>query len=58
MRFDMTRIGDSVSECLPEAEKLRRLRIELDKGLRSLEVSKGEPLDIEKFIEEQHARLL
>jgi hypothetical protein len=54
----MTRIGDSVSECLPEAEKLRRLRIELDKGLRSLEVSKGEPLDIEKFIEEQHARLL
>jgi len=38
------------------AEEQVRLQGELGKGIRSLDAGKGEPLDIEKFIEEQHAR--
>jgi hypothetical protein len=41
---------------LSHAERLRRLRAELDKGTQSLDAGKGKPLDIEKFIEEQNAR--
>ena len=41
---------------LSHVEKLRRLRAGLDKGTRSLDAGKGEPLDIEKFIAEQNAR--
>ena len=41
---------------LSHVEKLRSLRAELDKGTRSLDAGKGEPLDIEKFIAEQNAR--
>ena len=50
---DQEQIG---RQLLSHVEKLRRLRIELDKGIRSLDAGKGEALDIEKFIEEQNAR--
>jgi hypothetical protein len=50
---DQEQIG---RQLLSHVEKLRRLRAELDKGIRSLDAGKGEPLDIEKFIEEQNAR--
>jgi hypothetical protein len=36
--------------------KLRRLREEIDKGIRSLEAGEGEPLDIAEFLDQQHAR--
>jgi hypothetical protein len=35
---------------LSHVEKLRRLRVEIDKGIRSLDAGKGRPLDIEDFI--------
>ncbi len=50
---DQEQIG---RQLLSHVEKLRRLRAELDKGIRSLDAGKGAPLDIEKFIEEQNAR--
>lgn len=50
---DQEQIG---RQLLSHVEKLRRLRAELDRGIQSLDAGKGEPLDIEKFIEEQHAR--
>jgi hypothetical protein len=36
--------------------KLRRLREEIDKGLRSLEAGEGKPLDIAEFLDQQHER--
>ena len=36
--------------------KLRRLREEIDKGIRSLEAGEGKPLDIAEFLDQQHAR--
>ncbi len=53
LEADQEQIG---RQLLSHVEKLRRLRIELDKGIRSLDAGQGEPLDIEKFIEEQNAR--
>ncbi len=50
---DQETIGRQI---LSHVEKLRRLREEIDKGLRSLDAGKGEPLDIEEFIAEQNAR--
>lgn len=50
---DQEQIG---RQLLSHVEKLRRLRAELDKGIRSLDAGKGAPLDIKKFIEEQNAR--
>jgi hypothetical protein len=50
---DQEKIGRQI---LSHVEKLRRLREEIDKGLRSLDAGKGEPLDIEQFIAEQNAR--
>jgi hypothetical protein len=50
---DQEQIG---RQLLSHIEKLRRLRAELDKSLRSLDEGKGAPLDIEAFIEEQSAR--
>jgi hypothetical protein len=44
---------------LSHIEKLRRLRGELDKGIRSLDAGQGKPLDIEDFLREknkQHGR--
>jgi hypothetical protein len=43
-------------QLLSHVETLRRLRADLDKGLRSLDAGQGEPVGVEEFIEEQHAR--
>jgi hypothetical protein len=51
---DQERIGQRL---LLHVEKLRRLRTEIDKGFRSLNVGEGEPLDVEDFLRrknEQH----
>jgi Arc/MetJ-type ribon-helix-helix transcriptional regulator len=50
---DQEQIG---RQLLSHVEKLRRLRAELDKGIQSLDAGKGEPLDIEKFIEGMNTR--
>ncbi len=50
---DQETIGRQI---LSRVEKLRRLREEIDGGLRSLDAGEGEPLDIEEFIAEQRAR--
>jgi hypothetical protein len=39
---------------LPHLEKLRGLREEIDKGIRSLEAGEGEPLDLAEFLNRQH----
>jgi hypothetical protein len=41
---------------LSHVEKLRQLRAEIDKGIRSLEGSEGKPLDIAEFLNQQHQR--
>lgn len=44
---------------LSHVEKLRQLRAEVDKGIRSLDAAKGKPLDVEDFLRqknEQHGR--
>jgi len=41
---------------LSHMRKLRRLREEIDKGIRSLEAGEGEPLDIAEFLDQQHER--
>jgi hypothetical protein len=41
---------------LSHVEKLRQLREEVDKGIRSLDAGQGQPLDIAEFLDEQHAR--
>jgi len=46
---DQEQIGRSL---LSHVEKLRKLRTEIDKGLRSLDAGEGRPLDIEEFIRE------
>jgi hypothetical protein len=40
---------------LSHVEKLRQLREEIDKGIRSLDAGQGQPLDIADFLDEQHA---
>jgi hypothetical protein len=44
---DQEKIG---RELLSHVEKLRRLRAEIDKGIRSLDAGQGSELDIEDFI--------
>jgi hypothetical protein len=39
-------------------EKLRRLRSEIDKGIKSFDAGEGKPLDIEAFIREQNERTI
>jgi hypothetical protein len=39
---------------LAHVEKLRQLRLEIDKGIRSLDAGEGEPLDIEDFIRQSN----
>jgi len=39
---------------LSHVEKLRRLREELDKGIRSLDAGKGSPLDTEQFLRDMN----
>ena len=41
---------------LSHVEKLRQLREEIDKGIRSLDAGQGQPLDIAEFLDEQHAQ--
>jgi len=50
---DQEKIGRGL---LSHVEKLRRLRAEIDKGIRSLDAGKGKELDIEDFIRKAHAR--
>ena len=44
---DQEQIGRSL---LCHVEKLRKLRAEIDKGLKSLDAGEGRPLDVEEFI--------
>ena len=39
---------------LSHVEKLRRLRADIDAGIRSLDEGKGKPVDIEQFIEKMN----
>ena len=41
---------------LLHVEKLRQLRAEIDKGIRSLDAGKGKPLDVEDFLRQQNER--
>ena len=50
---DQEQIG---RQLLTHIEKLRQLREEIDKGLRSLDAGEGRPLDIESFLAVQNAR--
>jgi hypothetical protein len=50
---DQEKIGQQL---LSHVEKLRQLRSEIDKGIRSLDAGEGKPLDIETFIREQNER--
>ena len=47
---DQEEIGRSL---LSHVEKLRRLREELDKGVRSLDAGKGMKFDLEEFIRQK-----
>jgi len=50
---DQEQIGQRL---LSHVEKLRQLRAEIDKGIRSLDSGEGKPLDIEDFLKRQHER--
>ena len=50
---DQEQIG---RQLVSHVERLRQLREELDKGVRSLDAGQGEPFDIEAFLAEQNAR--
>ena len=50
---DQEQIGQRL---LSHVEKLRRLRSEIDKGIRSLDAGEGKPLDIEDFLRQQNER--
>jgi len=53
---DQEQIGQRL---LSHVEKLRRLRVEIDKGIRSLDAGEGKPLDFEEFLRlmnERHGR--
>ena len=41
---------------LSHVEKLRQLRAEIDKGIRSLDAGEGKPLDIEDFLRRENER--
>ena len=47
---DQEQIGQRL---LSHVEKLRRLRVEVDMGIRSLDAGEGQPLDIEDFLRQQ-----
>lgn len=42
---------------LTHVERLRQLRAEIDKGIRSLDAGEGKELDIQEFIERKNARV-
>ena len=50
---DQEQIGQQL---LSHVEKLRRLRAEIDKGIRSLDAGEGEPLDVGDFLRRQNER--
>jgi hypothetical protein len=53
---DQEQIGQRL---LSHVEKLRQLRADIDKGIRSLDAGEGRPLDIENFLRgknERHGR--
>lgn len=50
---DQDRIGRTL---LSHIEKLRQLRTEIDKSLRSLDAGEGKELDIEEFIRQSRER--
>jgi hypothetical protein len=50
---DQEQIGQRL---LSYVEKLRRLRTEIDKGIRSLDAGEGEPLDVEDFLRRKNER--
>ena len=50
---DQEKIGRGL---LSHVEKLRRLRVEIDKGIRSLDAGEGKELDIEEFIQQANQR--
>jgi hypothetical protein len=50
---DQEQIG---RQLLSHIEKLRQLREDIDKGIRSLDAGKGAALDIEEFLDQLHAR--
>jgi hypothetical protein len=41
---------------LSHVEKLRQLRADIDKGIRSLDAGEGEPMDIEAFLTQENER--
>jgi hypothetical protein len=41
---------------LSHVERLRKLRAEVDKGIRSLDQGEGRPLDVEEFLREKNER--
>lgn len=47
---DQERIGQRL---LSHVEKLRRLRAEIDKGIRSLDAGEGKQLDVDGFLQRQ-----
>ena len=50
---DQEQIG---RQLLSHLEKLRQLREDIDKGIRSLDAGAGTVLDIEEFLDQLHAR--
>lgn len=50
---DQDQIG---RELLAHVRKLRKLRADIEKGIRSLDVGKGRPLDIEDFLKRARKR--
>ena len=50
---DQEQIG---RQLLSHLEKLRKLRQEIDKGIRSLDAGEGAALDVEELLERLHAR--
>jgi hypothetical protein len=50
---DQEQIGQRL---LSHIEKLRQLRVEIDKGIRSLDAGEGRPLDIEDFLRRENDR--
>jgi hypothetical protein len=50
---DQEQIGQQL---LSHVERLRRLRSDIDKGIRSLDAGEGQPLDVEDLIRRQHKR--
>lgn len=50
---DQEQIG---RQLLSHVEKLRQLRAEIDKGIKSLDAGEGEPLDVEALIRQSNQR--